>query len=229
LVGVGRTFDGAARVEALRPTDVRIDRGELVAIVGKSGSGKSSLLNILGLLDRPSTGAYCVRGIDTGGLSEVELTSLRLRHFGFVFQQFHLLSDRTVRENTELALLYGGGSRRERRRRADEVLERVGLTHRKDAFPPTLSGGECQRAAIARAVAKPARVLLCDEPTGNLDRSNSDVVIGLLRELNEEGLTVVVVTHDHDIASAMPRCLEMDDGRLIDSKGRRSGIMGRHR
>jgi putative ABC transport system ATP-binding protein len=218
LRGVSRVFRGPMAVQALRPTDLRIDPGELVGIVGRSGSGKSTLLNVLGLLDRPSTGLYRIRGLDAGRLSEPQRTALRSRHFGFVFQRFHLLADRTVQENVELALLYRGCPRALRRRRAAEALERVGLSHRLHAFPSTLSGGECQRVALARGVAQAPRVLLCDEPTGNLDRSNSDLVVSLLRELNAGGLTVVLVTHDADIAATLPRCLRIDDGTVSEDR-----------
>jgi putative ABC transport system ATP-binding protein len=184
----------------------------MVAVAGRSGSGKSTLLNVLGLLDRPTQGRYLVRGVDTSKLGESALTSLRAREFGFVFQTFHLLAERTAAENAELGLLYRGIGARQRRATACEALERVGLGHRLAALPGTLSGGERQRVAIARALAQRPRVLLCDEPTGNLDRRSADVVTGMLAGLAAEGLTVIVVTHDPQIAESMARCLDIDDG-----------------
>jgi putative ABC transport system ATP-binding protein len=206
------TYPAAVPVRALRPVALRIAAGEMVAVAGRSGSGKSTLLNVLGLLDRPTEGAYLVRGVDTSLLSESALTALRGREFGFVFQSFHLLADRTAAENAELGLLYRGMSVRQRRSAACDALERVGLGHRLSAMPGTLSGGEQQRVAIARALAQRPRVLLCDEPTGNLDRRNAELVTDLLRDLASEGLTVVTVTHDVQIAAVMPRRLEIDDG-----------------
>ena len=216
LIDAAVTYPGAVPVRALRPVSVSFAAGEMVAVVGRSGSGKSTLLNVLGLLDRPTEGRYLVRGVDTSLLGESGMTSLRAREFGFVFQSFHLLADRTAAENTELGLLYRAMSAWERRAAACEALERVGLGHRLSALPGTLSGGESQRVAIARALAQRPRVLLCDEPTGNLDRRNADVVIGLLAGLAGEGLTIVVVTHDTQIADAMPRCLDIDDGVVTE-------------
>ncbi|MGB8196904.1 MAG: ABC transporter ATP-binding protein [Acidimicrobiales bacterium] len=214
---VYRTFGGAAPVTALRPSTFTIGQGELVGIVGRSGSGKSTLLNILGLLDQPTGGTYVIRGMDTSPLSETERTSLRSWHFGFVFQQFHLLNDRSASENVELGLLYRGSTRRDRRQRALKALERVGMLHRKDAFPATLSGGEKQRVAIARAISQLPNVLLCDEPTGNIDQTNSDRIIELLKDINGHGVTVIIVTHDQDIASRLPRLFTVLDGYITDS------------
>jgi putative ABC transport system ATP-binding protein len=214
---VYRTYEGVVPVSALRPTTLEIAEGELLGIVGRSGSGKSTLLNVLGLLDKPTGGSYRIHGIDTSPLSEIERTSLRSWYFGFVFQQFHLLSDRTVTENVELGLLYRGVSRRDRRLRALEALDRVDMLHRQNAFPETLSGGEKQRAAIARAISQSPQVLLCDEPTGNVDQTNSDRIIGLLREINRQGVTVVIVTHDQEIASQLPRLITVADGRVAES------------
>jgi putative ABC transport system ATP-binding protein len=212
LLDAGVTYPGAVPVRALRPVSLRFAPGEMVAVAGRSGSGKSTLLNVLGLLDRPTQGRYLVRGVDTSQLGESALTSLRAREFGFVFQTFHLLAERTAAENAELGLLYRGIGARQRRATACEALERVGLGPRLAALPGTLSGGERQRVAIARALAQRPRVLLCDEPTGNLDRSSADVVTGLLAGLAAEGLTVIVVTHDLQIAESMARCLDIDDG-----------------
>jgi len=210
------TYPAAVPVRALRPVSLRFAAAEMVAVAGRSGSGKSTLLNVLGLLDRPTQGRYFVRGVDTSMLSESALTSLRGREFGFVFQSFHLLADRTAAENAELGLLYRGMGASERRAKACDALERVGLGHRLSAMPGTLSGGEQQRVAIARALAQRPRVLLCDEPTGNLDRRNSELVTSLLRDLAAEGLTVIMVTHELQIAAAMPRCLDIDDGVITE-------------
>jgi putative ABC transport system ATP-binding protein len=166
LAGVAVTYPGVVPVRALRSVSLRFGAGETVAVVGRSGSGKSTLLNVLGLLDRPTEGRYLVRGADTSVLTESGFTALRARQFGFVFQSFHLLADRSAAENAELGLLYRGTRVRERRQAAREALERVGLGHRMGALPGTLSGGERQRVAIARALAQGPRVLLCDEPTG---------------------------------------------------------------
>jgi putative ABC transport system ATP-binding protein len=211
------TYPGAVPVRALRPLSLRIAPGEMIAIVGRSGSGKSTLLNVLGLLDRPTAGRYLIRGVDTTTLSESAITTLRGRQFGFVFQAYHLLADRTAAENAELGLLYQRVPRRTRRARAVAALKRVGLAHRLDAMPGTLSGGERQRVAIARALAQRPRVLLCDEPTGNLDRVNSDLIMDMLTALNADGLTVVIVTHDVHIADHLPRRLHIDDGVVADS------------
>jgi putative ABC transport system ATP-binding protein len=216
LVGAAVTYPGPVAVRALRPVSLRIGSGEMIAVVGRSGSGKSTLLNVLGLLDRPTKGEYLVRGVDTSLLSESGMTALRAREFGFVFQSFHLLADRTAAENAELGLLYRGMGARERRDAACEALVRVGLGHRLSAMPGTLSGGERQRTAIARALAQRPRVLLCDEPTGNLDRRSAEVVADLLVGLAAEGLTVIVVTHDLQIAESMGRLLEIDDGVVTE-------------
>lgn len=210
------TYPGAAPVRALRPTSLRINRAEMVAVIGRSGSGKSTLLNILGLLDRPTEGRYYVQGIDTGQLPESQLTSLRASQFGFVFQAYHLLPDRTATVNAELGLLYRGTRASARRKAAINALVRVDLADRLNALPGTMSGGERQRVAIARALAQEPRVLLCDEPTGNLDRQNTAQILELLQDLNAHGLTVVIVTHDLELAASMPRVLQIDDGVVSD-------------
>jgi putative ABC transport system ATP-binding protein len=224
LADTAVSYPGPVPVHALRPVRLRIDTGEMIAVVGRSGSGKSTLLNVLGLLDHPSAGRYLVRGIDTGMLTESARTALRARQFGFIFQAYHLLKDRTATENAELGLLYRNTRRQDRRARATAALEKVGLGHRMDALPGTLSGGEQQRVSIARALAQEPRVLLCDEPTGNLDKRNSDLIIGLLTQLNSSGLTVVVVTHDVRMAAAMPRCLRIDDGTMSEAAADRSAV-----
>ncbi len=224
LVDAAVTYPGAVPVRALRPVSLRFEAGETAAVAGRSGSGKSTLLNVLGLLDRPTQGRYLVRGVDTALLSESGVTALRARQFGFVFQSFHLLADRTAAENAELGLLYRGMGIWGRREAACEALVRVGLGHRLAALPGTMSGGERQRVAIARALAQRPRVLLCDEPTGNLDRRSAEVVADLLAGLAAEGLTVIVVTHDQQMAESMGRLIEIDDGLVTErASGKQAG------
>ncbi|RBQ17029.1 ABC transporter ATP-binding protein [Spongiactinospora rosea] len=215
---VSRTYDAAPPVEALKPCSLTIARGDHVAVIGRSGSGKSTLLNLLGLLDAPSGGTYLLEGSDVGGLTEAARTGVRNHLLGFVFQAFHLLSYRTSLENVELALLYSGVPPRRRRDSAAEALTKVGLAHRLDAFPPTLSGGERQRVAIARAIVKRPSLLLCDEPTGSLDSVTTGTVLDLLDELNGDGLTVVVVTHEDDVAKRARRLVEIHDGLLTEAR-----------
>ncbi|WP_433298165.1 ABC transporter ATP-binding protein [Actinoplanes sp. CA-030573] len=209
---VARTYDDGQPVHALLPTDLHIAAGDHVSITGPSGSGKSTLLNIFGLLDAPSAGAYHVAGVDTVTCGPALRTAIRGQVFGFVFQSFHLLPGRTALENVEIGLLYGPHRRRKRRQMAAEALERMGLGHRMRADPRQLSGGERQRVAIARAVAARPQVLFCDEPTGNLDSANTQGVLALLRQLNRDGLTVVVVTHDPTVAETAGRRLRVTDG-----------------
>jgi putative ABC transport system ATP-binding protein len=219
LVELAKTYPGDVPVHALAGVTLVIGEGEAVSIVGPSGSGKSTLLNVLGLLDRPSAGTYRVGGVDTSGLSETARTALRAHTFGFVFQSFHLLDDRDVVSNVELGMLYGGIRPRERRARAANAVRRVGLDHRAGSRPRTLSGGERQRVAIARAIAGRPTVLLCDEPTGNLDSATADGIMRLLRSLNREGLTLVVVTHDVSVARSMPRTVRVRDGQVQEVHG----------
>ncbi len=216
LDDVTRIFPGPPAVNALRDIDLTVPKGDYLAIVGPSGSGKSTMLNTLGLLDRPSTGTYWFDGVDTSSLSEDERAGVRSQAIGFVFQSFHLLATRTVLENVVLATTYAGVPRAQRHARALEALRRVGMEHRTDFYPGTLSGGERQRVAIARAVCTAPRLLLADEPTGNLDRTNSEAVMALFEELWDDGLTIVVITHDQTIAKRAKRRVEIHDGRLSE-------------
>ncbi|MEU9298423.1 ABC transporter ATP-binding protein [Streptomyces sp. NPDC048266] len=215
---VGLTYPGPPPVEAFRPSDLTIRRGEFITVVGPSGSGKSTFLNIAGLLDTPTTGSFLLDGIDTGRLRDTERTALRGRRIGFVFQAFHLLAHRSARENVELAMVYSGAPRRERPKRAREALARVGLGHRTDALPTRMSGGERQRVAIARALVARPSLLLCDEPTGNLDTGNAEAVLQLLEALNAEGITIVLITHDLAVAARGRRTVTIRDGVLSESE-----------
>ncbi|MGH2742401.1 MAG: ABC transporter ATP-binding protein [Thermoleophilaceae bacterium] len=219
LRAVARTYGSDPPVEALRGVDLAIHAGDFVAIVGPSGSGKSTLLNILGCLDRPSSGTYLIDGVDTSTLSDGERTAVRARSIGFVFQQFHLLGHRTALENVLLAELYAGGERTGRRERALAALERVGMAHRRDFMPTKLSGGEQQRVAIARALLGPPNLLLCDEPTGNLDSGNTESLLLLFDALARQGLTLVVVTHDDGVAATARRIVRLVDGRIVEASG----------
>nr|WP_202513213.1 ABC transporter ATP-binding protein [Streptomyces sp. SID3343] len=212
------TYPGPPPVPALRPCDLVVERGEYVTITGPSGSGKSTFLNVAGLLDRPTSGTYRLDGIDTGALKERDRTALRGSRIGFVFQSFHLLPYRTAAENVELAMMYQGGkrSRTQRAAAARESLERVGLGHRLHHTPTTLSGGERQRVAIARALAAGPSLLLCDEPTGNLDTTTAESVLTLLDTLHTDGMTVLVITHDHAVAGRGQRTVAIRDGVLSE-------------
>jgi len=207
---------GAIAVPALRGVSLAVERGEFVAIMGASGSGKSTLMHIIGCLDRPTAGRYLLEGQEVGGLSRDALAAIRNRQIGFVFQSFHLLPRATALANVELPLLYNGCAPAERRRRAAEALETVGLAGREDHHPNQLSGGEQQRVAIARALVGGPTLLLADEPTGNLDSRRSLEIVATLQRLNQErGLTVIVVTHEPDIAAFAGRILQCRDGRIV--------------
>jgi ABC-type lipoprotein export system ATPase subunit len=216
LVGIGREYGAAAPVVALHDVDLEVSPGECVAIVGASGSGKSTLLNIIGCLDRPSSGSYWLNGLDIGRLSDRQRAGLRSRAFGFVFQSFHLLAYRTVIENVMMAEVYGRRSRVGRPGRARAALEAVGLANRSDFLPTTLSGGQRQRVAIARALVNGPSLLLCDEPTGNLDSSATTSLLELLTGLHGEGLTILMITHDAGVATWAQRQIRIVDGGIRD-------------
>ena len=200
---------------ALDSIDLHIDAGEFVAIMGPSGCGKSTLLNIIGLLDRPSAGSYALEGREVSRLTEADLTDIRKRRIGFIFQNFNLIDELTVRENVELALLYHGISAGERRDRVDRVLDKVGIGHRAGHRPSQLSGGQQQRVAVARAIAAEPALILADEPTGNLDTAHGEEVMRMLRSLNEDGATIVMVTHSPAHADYAGRVVNMLDGRVL--------------
>ncbi len=221
LVDVVRAYPrGAARVVALAGISLEIRAGEKLAIMGPSGSGKTTLLSILGCLDRPSAGEHLFEGQSVAGLGDDELSRLRNRSVGFVFQAFHLIPQLTVAENVETPLLYAGAPLPEWRPRALRALERVDLVHRADHRPSELSGGEAQRAAIARALVTTPRLLLADEPTGNLDTATGEEIAALLDELNAQGATVVLVTHNEALGRRARRVLRLRDGR-VESEERR--------
>jgi len=208
-------------LEVVRGVDLDVRRGELAAIVGPSGSGKSTLLHVMGTLDRPTSGAVVVDGVNTAGLSDAELAGLRAHRIGFVFQSFHLMGGTSAVDNVAAGLLYSGVRRGERRRQAHAVLRRLGLGQRLDHTPEQMSGGERQRVAIARALLARPAVVLADEPTGNLDTHSGAEVLALLQELHAEGTTVVVITHDRDLAGALPRQINMRDGLVVSDDGLR--------
>jgi putative ABC transport system ATP-binding protein len=214
LAGVTKEYPGSPPVRALDGVDLAVAPGELVAVVGPSGSGKSTLLHLAGALDRPSTGTVRVAGADVGGLDDAALSALRAWRVGFVFQQFHLIEGLSALENVAAGVLYRGLPAAERRRRAADALDRVAMSHRLAHRPGQLSGGECQRVAIARAVVGDPALVLADEPTGNLDSATGAEVLDLFRRLNAGGTTIVVITHDHQIAGALPRCVAVRDGRV---------------
>lgn len=217
LQDIQRVFQvGDETVHALADVDLRIEAGEYLSLMGPSGSGKSTLLNVLGLLDRPTAGRYALDGRDTTTLSDVEQARVRGRKIGFVFQFFQLVSRLTAFENVELPLMLGGKSPTERRERVTSILERTGLADRMHHRPDQLSGGQRQRVAIARATVTKPELILADEPTGNLDSKSGAEVVAILEELNDEGITLIVVTHDIEIGQRAQRRLKMIDGRIAE-------------
>jgi len=214
LRGVGRRFGTDPPLDALIDVDLDVRQGEWLAIAGPSGSGKSTLLNIMGLLDLQTAGMYRFEGIDVAGLRDPQRAGLRSRAIGFVFQSFHLIAHRTVLENVMLSEIYRKGPRRSRVERAASALAQVGLSKRAGYLPTRLSGGERQRVAIARAIMGSPRVLLCDEPTGNIDSTMTAAILDLFAQLNDNGLTIVTITHDTDVAKRASRQVRIIDGRL---------------
>jgi putative ABC transport system ATP-binding protein len=226
LHGVRKVYPAAAAVTALAGIDLVVDAGETVAVTGASGAGKSTLLSILGTLERPTSGVVRIAGVDTSAMSDPQLSAVRATGLGFVFQQFFLLEHLTVRDNVATGLLYRGMPAAARRQRATEALHQVGLGHRADHRAGQLSGGERQRVAIARAVAGRPTVLLADEPTGNLDSATGAAITHLLAGLADDRTTVVVITHNADVAALMGRRVHLRDGRIVHDSGA-GGVVGR--
>jgi ABC-type lipoprotein export system ATPase subunit len=216
LRGVSRTYGTEPPVLALRDVDLTVKRGDAIAIVGPSGSGKSTLLNIVGCLDRQTDGTYLIDGVDTAELDEGELAALRGRLIGFVFQTFNLLAHRTALENVMLSEVYTGAPREGRKERAYAALDRVGIADRAGFLPVKLSGGQQQRVAVARALMGSPSLLLCDEPTGNLDSKNTATVLALFEALIADGMTMLLITHDEHVAARVPRMTSIIDGQLTE-------------
>jgi putative ABC transport system ATP-binding protein len=216
---VSKTFDlGQIRVRALRNVSLRIDAGDLVAIMGSSGSGKSTLMNILGCLDTPTSGRYRIDGVDVSRMDEDDLADLRNRRIGFVFQSFNLVARTSALVNFELPLAYAGLRGAERRRRAERALRSVGMGHRLGHEPSELSGGQQQRVAVARAIVTNPSLILADEPTGNLDSHSTEEVLRIFARLNEEGRTVVLITHEPDVADQTKRVVRLSDGEVLEDR-----------
>jgi putative ABC transport system ATP-binding protein len=214
---LSRVFVGPPPVDALRPCTFSIRRGDYIVVTGRSGSGKTTLLSLLGLLDVPTSGRYLLDGVDTASLTDAERSAVRAHRIGFVFQAFHLLGYRTVLDNIELGLVYQGVRRAERRVRALAIIDEVGLTSRRSALCSVLSGGEKQRVAIARSLIRQPAIVLCDEPTGNLDTGTSTQILHLLDELHRRGLTIVVITHEPSVAERASRRFVISDGVMTEN------------
>lgn len=217
-------FTDEIETYALADIHLKVDQGEFVSIAGPSGCGKSTLLSIMGLLDTPTEGEYHLDGRQVANLGRSELARIRNREIGFIFQSFNLIGDLSVEENVELPLVYGGMPREDRKKRVSEVLERVEMSHRRAHLPSQLSGGQQQRVAVARALSTKAKILLADEPTGNLDSKNGDRVMNLLTELHREGSTICMVTHDERFNSYADRVVHLFDGKVINEESKASAI-----
>ena len=214
---------GENEVRALDHVDVTIDENEFVAIIGHSGSGKSTLMNMLGCLDVPSSGTYFLHGQDVSSMSDDELSDIRNREIGFIFQGFNLIPNLTAEENVELPLIYRGVGRKERKQLAQCALEKVGLSHRMFHKPSEMSGGQQQRVAIARAIAQAPPIILADEPTGNLDSHSSQEIMGILKKLHKGGHTVILITHDNEIAAQAERVIRIRDGKIEEDFVKKGG------
>ena len=228
-MSLSRDYMGGAQVvHALRDLDLKINKGEFVAIMGPSGSGKSTCMHLLGCLDTPSSGSYELDGEDISGIGSDELASVRQRKVGFVFQAFNLLPGMNAQRNVEMPLMYGAIERESRRQRASEALNAVGLSDRAHHLPTQLSGGQMQRVAIARAIVNRPSLLLADEPTGALDTTTGQEIMNLFRDLNDQGITVILVTHEQEVANFAQRILEFRDGRLTSDRNRENVLGAQH-
>ena len=221
IQGLTKIYDtGSIKVQALQSVDFHVEEGDFVAIIGASGSGKSTLMNIIGCLDRPTRGRYVLDGVDISSLNDGQLAAIRNQKIGFVFQSFNLLARVNAIKNVELPLIYGRVSRAERHQRALEALDRVGLSDRIDHKPNELSGGQKQRVAIARALVTRPAIILADEPTGNLDSHSTEEIMQIFKRLNEDGVTLIIVTHEHEIADNAKRIITFKDGCIVKDERR---------